>query len=210
VPEGARTAARGRWRRGPGRDFFRATTRELGRLSVMAEDLGVITPAVDRLREEIGAPGMRVLQFGLESARGRNAVSRHPEHCVAYTGTHDNDPLAAWWESAPAAARASAAKQLAQAEIDAKEPHWALLELAFTSRARIAIAQLQDVLGLGPDARMNRPGSATGNWTWRLARGQLTDETARRLRQVTARTGRLPRAWAGTSARRSRRPSARR
>jgi 4-alpha-glucanotransferase len=210
VPAGARTAAGGTWRRGPGRDLFTAAEAELGRLRVIAEDLGVVTPPVERLRGLIRAPGMRVLQFGFESDRSRNALSRHPEDCVAYTGTHDNDPLAAWWDSASARVRARASKQLAEAEIDASAPHWALVELAFTSRAHVAVAQLQDVLGLGAEARMNRPGSVAGNWSWRLGRNQLTDETASRLRLVTATTGRLPRARAGTAARRSRRPSARR
>lgn len=210
VPADARRAAEGTWRRGPGLDFFAAVEAELGRLQVIAEDLGVVTPPVDRLRDLLGAPGMRVLQFGFESRRSRNALSRHPEHCVAYTGTHDNDPLAAWWDSASAPVRARVAEQLAEAGIDASPPHWALVELAFTSRARIAVAQLQDVLGLGPDARMNRPGSVACNWSWRLEPGQLTDETASRLRLVTARTGRLPRARARRAARRSRRPSARR
>ena len=209
VPAGARTAAEGTWRRGPGLDLFAAAETELGRLPVIAEDLGVVTPPVERLRGLLGAPGMRVLQFGFESERGRNALSRHPEQCVAYTGTHDNDPLAAWWGSASEPVRARATKQLAEAGIDASEPNWALVELAFTSRARIAVAQLQDVLGLGPEARMNRPGSVAGNWSWRLEPDQLTDETASRLRLLTERTGRLPRARAGRAARRSRRPSAR-
>ena len=209
VPAGARTAAEGTWRRGPGLDLFAAAEVELRRLPVIAEDLGVVTPPVERLRGLLGAPGMRVLQFGFESRRSRNALSRHPEHCVAYTGTHDNDPLAAWWDSASASVRATATKQLAEAGIEASEPHWALVELAFTSRARIAVAQLQDVLGLGPEARMNRPGSVAGNWSWRLEPGQLTDETASRLRLLTARTGRLARAPARRAARRSRRPSAR-
>jgi 4-alpha-glucanotransferase len=210
VPARARTAAEGSWRRGPGIDLFRAAQANLGRLPLIAEDLGVVTPAVDRLRGLLGVPGMRVLQFGLESRRGRNALARHPEHCVAYTGTHDNAPLAAWWDSAPEPVRAKVAEELAHAGIDASEPHWALVELGFTSRASIAVAQLQDVLGLGSEARMNRPGSVAGNWAWRLEPGQLTDETASRLRLVTARTGRLPRAREGTGARRSRRPSARR
>jgi 4-alpha-glucanotransferase len=209
VPAAAHMAAAGRWRRGPGFGLFRAAEAALGPLPVVAEDLGVVTPAVDRLRIGIGALGMRVVQFGLESPRGRNALRRHPENCVVYTGTHDNDPLAAWWSTAPPAARANAVVELADAGIDTAEPHWALIELAFTSRARIAVAQLQDVLGLGPESRMNRPGSTEGNWSWRLEPRQLTDETATRLRLVTARSGRLPRARAGRAARRSRRPSAR-
>jgi 4-alpha-glucanotransferase len=212
VPAGARTAASGRWHRGPGLDLFRAVEAEVRALPVIAEDLGVITPPVDRLRAAIRAPGMRVLQFGFTSRRSRNALARHPEHCVVYTGTHDNDPLAAWWESLPTEIRARVASELARAGVEASAPEWALLELAFTSRARVAIVQMQDVLGLGSGARMNRPGSMAGNWSWQLEPGQLTDELASRLRLVTRKSGRLPRrrAQAGRGVRRSRSPSARR
>lgn len=212
APVGARSAAAGRWRRGPGLELFRALEAELGRLPVIAEDLGVITPPVDRLRAAIGAPGMRVLQFGYEGRRSRNALPQHPEHCFVYTGTHDNEPLAAWWESAPAAVRARATSELERAGIEASPPEWGLIEFAFTSPARVAIVQMQDVLGLGSEARMNRPGSVAGNWSWRLEPGQLSDELATRLRLVTRKTGRLPhpRARAGRGVRRSRSPSARR
>jgi 4-alpha-glucanotransferase len=210
VPAGARTAAEGRWRRGPGVELFRTAEAELGRLPVVAEDLGIITPPVDRLRTAIGAPGMRVLQFGFSNRDDRNAVSRHPEHCVVYTGTHDNDPLAAWWRSAPQPLRTAAATELARAGVDAADPVWALIELAFRSRANVAVVQAQDVLGLGSEARMNRPGTVEGNWSWQLEHGQLSDGLARRLRRVTEKTARLPRGRVGRGARRSRRPSARR
>ena len=160
VPERLRTARRGAWRRGPGRELFDATRAELGELPLIAEDLGVITPAVERLRDELGLPGMHVLQFD-------PAVDGHREHAVVYTGTHDND-TAVGWSGNP-------------------EGHWPLVELAMSSRARVAIVPAQDVLGLGSEARMNRPGTVQGNWSWRLRRGELTAEHAARLRALAER-----------------------
>ena len=186
VPAGDRTARRGRWRRGPGVAVFRAAERELGELRLIAEDLGVITPAVDRLRERLGLYGTRVLQFGLTGRPG----SRHrPEHvaerCVVYTGTHDNDTALGWW-------RALAPVQRQATGLDPREPHWSLIGLALRSRARLAVVPLQDVLGLGSEARMNRPGRREGNWRWRLRRGQLGDELAERLRAESDAAGRTP------------------
>ncbi|MBD0329340.1 MAG: 4-alpha-glucanotransferase [Thermoleophilia bacterium] len=175
----ALTARRGTWRRGPGRALFDAAQAELGELPVVAEDLGLITPPVERLRDELGLPGMRVLQFAFDgNPRNPHLPENHPEHAVAYTGTHDNDTAVGW-------ARATGA-------LDADEPHWALIELAFASRARVAIVPAQDVLGLGSEARLNTPGRAEGNWRWRLEPGQLTREHARRLRAIGEATGRVP------------------
>jgi 4-alpha-glucanotransferase len=184
-------AATGHWRRGPGRELFTAAEDELGTLPIVAEDLGVITPPVRRLREEIGAPGMRVLQFGFTGrAANPNALDNYPENCVVYTGTHDHSPLAAWWESARAPLRRNAAAALAAAGIEDPAPEWALIRLAFSSKARLAIVQMQDVLGLGEEARLNTPGTKGGNWEWRLAEGQLTPELAERLRAATAASSR--------------------
>ena len=153
---------------------------------------------------------MRILQFGFGGRRNRNALSRHVEDCVVYTGTHDNDPVAAWWHSAPAAIREEAGRQLQRAGIDEPDPAWALIELAFTSRGNVALVQMQDVLGLGRAARMNLPGTGEGNWSWCLERRQLTDELAARLRGVTVRTGRLPRGRVDRGPRRTPRASSRR
>ncbi len=178
--------ATGRWRRGPGRELFAAAEVALGAIPIVVEDLGVITPPVRRLRDEIGAPGMRVLQFGFTGrAANPNALENYPENCVVYTGTHDHSPLRGWWDSAPPRLRRRAAEALATARIDDPEPDWALLRLAFSSRARLAIVQMQDVLGLGDEARLNRPGTKGGNWKWRLEEGQLTSRLAERLRTAT-------------------------
>ena len=192
VPEGAPDARGGRWVRGPGRAVFDAMQAELGRLSVIAEDLGVITPAVRRLRDELGFPGMVVLQFGFDPSdpHGPHRLEHHHPDQVLYTGTHDNDTLRGWWETLPGERRAHALAELARAGITEKEPWWALVRLALSSPARLCMVQAQDILGLGSEARMNFPGRATGQWRWRLKPGQLTARYARRLRAMTEETGR--------------------
>jgi 4-alpha-glucanotransferase len=187
VPAGNRTAKHGKWRRGPGADVFRAAERELGSLPLVAEDLGLITPAVERLRDELGFPGMVVMQFGYEGpASNPHRLENHRRRSVAYAGTHDCDTAVGWWESlSPSRRRATG--------LPGKEPHWELTEAALSSRAELAIVQAQDVLGLGSKARMNMPGTSKGNWRWRVRRGQLTKAHAARLRELTERYRRLPR-----------------
>jgi 4-alpha-glucanotransferase len=153
----------------------------------------VITEPVTRLRRELGFPGMVVLQFAFDpdDPQGPHRLERHERDSVVYTGTHDHDTLRGWWESAPAAMRAEARSAWTAAGLDEREPWWALLRLAFSSPARLAMVQAQDVLGLGSEARMNIPGRATGSWRWRMADGALTREHARRLRAATEEAGRL-------------------
>jgi 4-alpha-glucanotransferase len=185
VPEGHRTARRGVWRRGPGRDLFDAAAAELGELRVIAEDLGVITPAVIRLRRSLGFPGTVVVQWGFGPGASRvHRVENHEERSVVYTATHDNDTSLGRWQSLPPAARRSTG-------LPGLDPSWEVLGLAWSSRARLAIAPLQDVLGLGNEARMNTPGTVAGNWRWRFRRGALTRGLAERLRQLTGTHGRL-------------------
>jgi 4-alpha-glucanotransferase len=187
VPARARTARAGRWRRGPGRAVFDAATAELGALPLIAEDLGVITPPVERLRLELGLPGMVVLPFGFGGGpRNPHRPENHVELEVVYTGTHDTETAAGWWESLSPKARAATG-------LDPAEPHWSLVELALQSPAVLSIIPAQDVLGLGSEARMNRPGISKGNWRWRLEAGELTDALALRLRDATARSERLTR-----------------
>ena len=188
VPKGQKTALRGRWRRGPGRRLFDAVAAELGELPLIAEDLGVITPAVERLRDELGLPGTVVLQFALAEARGDPLAV--PENRVVYTGTHDNDTAAGWWAVAPQSVRARARRLAAERSIEEREPHRLLVELALASPARLAILPAQDLLGLGSEARMNSPGTAAGNWRFRLARGALDDDLAAWLAAATGAYGR--------------------
>jgi len=193
VLEGAADARGGRWRRGPGRAVFDAAARELGELPVIAEDLGVITEPVERLRRSLGFPGMVVLQFGFDpdDPHGPHRLAHHEEDSVVYTGTHDHDTLRGWWETLPDAVRAAASDQIAAAGVREPDPWWSLIRLAFSSPARLAMVQAQDVLGLGSEARMNIPGRATGSWRWRMQPGALTSEHARRLRAVSEEAGRL-------------------
>ncbi len=184
VPESNTTAVDGRWLRGPGADLFHAVRAALGELPVVAEDLGVITEPVVRLRRELGLPGMVVLQFGLGAdPTNPHLPLNHEEQSVVYTGTHDNDTTRGWWDSLSEAERAWTG-------LDPDQPAWGLIETAWASPAALAVAPLQDVLGLGTKARLNLPGTETGNWDWRFASGDLTPELAARLRDLTERSGR--------------------
>jgi 4-alpha-glucanotransferase len=190
VPVRNKTALAGHWRRGPGRALFDAVRAELGDLQLIAEDLGVITPAVNRLRDELGLPGMAVLQFLLP---GRGDPLAMPERRVAYTGTHDNDTSVGWWTEQVERVRARAHRAGAAAGVDSDDPAWLLIGLALASPAHVAIVPAQDLLSLGSKARMNTPGRARGNWSWRLEPGQLDDALAARLARLTALTHRSQR-----------------
>jgi 4-alpha-glucanotransferase len=192
VPAGRRTAKSGRWLRGPGAAPFRAAEEELGRLEVVVENLGVITPAVERLRRELGLPGMVVLQFGFGgSPSNPHRLENHERNAVVYTGTHDHPPAAAWWRMSTVSQRRALAAATAAAGLPGdEEPHWQLVRLALSSRAALAIVPAQDVLGLGDEARMNTPGRADGNWRWQLEPGALTADLAARLREATRSAGR--------------------
>jgi 4-alpha-glucanotransferase len=186
VREGMKTAKTGRWRRGPGEALFRAAGLELGRLPLIVEDLGVITPAVHALRERLGLPGMVVLQFAFGGPPSNpHRPENHRRNLVVYTGTHDTDTTVGWWERLPRRLRRSSG-------LDPADPAWSLIRMAFGSRAALAIVPVQDVLGLDSSGRMNMPGT-TGkhNWTWRLETGQLTAELAARLREETRKAQRL-------------------
>jgi len=191
VPHGNETARHGTWHRAPGREVFEAARRELGQLPLIAEDLGVITPPVERLRDELQLPGMVVLQFAFnEGMKNPQRLSAIRPNRVVYTGTHDNPTTAQWWSEATRSERRGAQRAFAAAGINTEEPHWALIELALRSPCRLSIFPAQDLLGLGAEARMNTPGREGGNWSWRLDEGALTDELAARLRAETVKAGR--------------------
>jgi 4-alpha-glucanotransferase len=198
VPVGARSARAGHWRRGPGRALFDALVSELQlpeRLPFVAEDLGVITPAVERLRDELALPGMLVLQFGFdpEDPDSPHRLENHVAERVIYTGTHDHDTARGWWESIDPSQRRLVAQAAAQRGIRVgRQPWWALIRLALSSPARVSMMQMQDVLGLGSEARMNDPRRATGSWGWRMRPGAATAALARRLREATEEFGRAP------------------
>jgi 4-alpha-glucanotransferase len=197
VPQSARTARAGHWRRGPGRALFGAVSAELALgsgLPLVAEDLGVITPAVERLRDELGLPGMLVLQFGFDpdNPGSPHRPENHPENRIVYTGTHDHDTARGWWESAETRQQDLVRKSAAAQGIRVgRRPWWTLIDLALASPARVAMVQVQDVLGLGSEARMNDPSRAGGSWRWQMRPGALTPALARRLREATEDFGRL-------------------
>ena len=203
VPVGASSPLEGRWRRGPGRELFRAVHGELGWFTLIAEDLGLITPAVDRLRVEIGALSMRIVGRGfVRRHRRRHAVAAHPEDAVVYTGTHDHPTMAGWLATASPEELELVERDLQDAGIDDPDPAWALVRLALSSRARIAILALQDVLELDDKARMNAPGTVrVENWTWRVDREALTPELAGKLRQAALESKRVSRRVLATAAR---------
>jgi 4-alpha-glucanotransferase len=184
VPSKNKTAVKGRWLRGPGLDLFEALEAALGDLPVVAEDLGVITEPVVRLRRSLGLPGMVVLQFALgDDPTNPHLPRNHEQHAVVYTGTHDNDTTQGWFDSL-------SPQEQAWTELDPAHPAWSLIEVAWSSRAALAIAPLQDVLELGTEARMNLPGTEEGNWQWRFHARSLTTENARALRELSGRTHR--------------------
>jgi 4-alpha-glucanotransferase len=191
IPASSRDARSGRWRRGPGGAPLRAAAARLGRLPLIAEDLGVITPPVERLREELGIPGMAVLQF-LYSAEhpSEDPLDDSSRGRVLYTGTHDQDTLMGWWEGLGEPGRAPLRSAMRARGLGRREPRWGLIELAMCSPAPLVMTQAQDVLGLPSSGRMNTPGRAAGNWTWRLPAGALTARLARRLREASRRAGR--------------------
>jgi 4-alpha-glucanotransferase len=184
IPARNRTAKQGRWRPGPGAELFHAVERELGDLPLIAEDLGHITPPVYRLRDELGLPGMVVLLWAFRPGRRNpHRLENHRVNTVAYTSTHDTDTAAGWFAALPP-------RQQRATGLDAREPGWGLIELAYSSPAALAIVPAQDVLGLGSKSRMNRPGRTDGNWRWRLERGALTPALARRLRDLAEQNAR--------------------
>ncbi len=187
IPAGNPTAEIGRWVDGPGSDLFDALVRSLGAtdsgadLPLIAEDLGVITPDVIALRERYHLPGMKILQFGFSASDNPFLPHNYPVHCVAYTGTHDNDTARGWFETAPKREVKFAHDYLDAAA--AKFP-WDLVRAVWASVAVFAIAPMQDVLGLGTEGRMNFPGRLEGNWEWRMLSSDLGDDLARRIRRL--------------------------
>jgi len=183
VPAGEKTAVNGRWVKAPGSEFFQTIRGTVGDVPIIAEDLGVITPPVEELRDAFEFPGMKVLQF----AFGGDPSDQYLPHnfipnCVVYSGTHDNDTALGWyWNSATDKERDFVRRYLAT---DGHEVHWDMLRLAFSSVAHTAIVPLQDVLGLGSEGRMNFPGKPDGNWSWRFLPGKLNGEIRNRLSEL--------------------------
>ena len=184
VPYGDKTAENGTWCPGPRTDLFNTIKNELGELPIIAEDLGTMTQGVIDLREATGFPGMKILGFAFDSKEENDYLPHtYTKNCVVYTGTHDNDTLIGWFTKAN-----EDDKQFARNYLNSRsdnEIHWDAIRGAWSSVANMAIAPIQDFLGLGSEARINTPGLASGNWQWRLKDGVLTDELAERIAKLT-------------------------
>jgi 4-alpha-glucanotransferase len=194
IPANEETAVHGRWVKGPGKSFFLEIFSRLGRLDIVAEDLGEITPAVIKLKNSLGFPGMKILQFAFDQNPQNSFLPYNFEtsNCVVYTGTHDNDTTVGWYlgDKLDNADRARI-KQFANRESnDPHGIHLDLIHLALSSTAGLAIVPLQDILGFGSDCRMNVPGTKEGNWRWRCASEFLTDSVSVWLKQKTELFGR--------------------
>ncbi len=188
VPASEPTAIKGTWVRVPGRGLFRTLKRELGDLPIVAEDLGIITPDVVRLRKGLGFPGMRVLQFAFDGDPTNPYLPYNYEpDTVVYTGTHDNDTLVGWFAGLGEEEKRRVTDYIGREHISI---HWEMIRLAYASVARIAIIPLQDWLGLGSEARMNLPGREEGNWQWRCRWEHLSEALADAIAQMCMVYGR--------------------
>ena len=184
VPAGSDTAKTGAWEKGPGMDLLRVLTSWFPQTTYIAEDLGILTDDVHRLREEAGLPGMKVLEFAFSGPDNAYLPHHYRPGCICYTGTHDNDTAAGWYAHASQEERAFVETYLGAS--DAESARRALLRCGQGSVAELFVAQMQDYLGLGSEARLNVPGVAEGNWRWRLLPGQATEELAEEIRAMTA------------------------
>ena len=194
VPAGEPTAVNGKWIKAPGEQLFATAEQRLGQLPIVAENLGVITPEVEQLRERFHFPGMAVLQFafGTDPQAPTFRPHNYPRDVVAYTGTHDNDTTIGWWTSSGAGSSTRSLEEIgierafakAYLNTDGREMNWAFIRAVLSSVANTALIPLQDVLGLGSEARMNTPSTTKGNWKWRFRAGELTSEHSNRLKEL--------------------------
>lgn len=190
VPFGDKTAENGEWVNAPGAELFRTITEKLGELPIIAEDLGIITPAVEKLRDDFGFPGMKILQFAFHSDDGSGYLPHnYTQNFVVYTGTHDNDTLAGWYQNLEKNIKK---RVLEYADANENNVIRKMIRVAWGSVADMAIIPLQDLLNLGSESRMNTPGTPSGNWQWRFLETQLTDENAEWLAGITKIFNRQP------------------
>jgi 4-alpha-glucanotransferase len=201
IPAAEATAIRGRWVKGPGASFFEAIRNALGELPMVAENLGVITPEVESLRERFDLPGMAILQFAFGADPQADDFKPHnyPRNRAAYSGTHDNDTTVGWWTSTGSGDSTRTGEQIAAERgltlrylgTDGREIHWDFIRALMASVADTVIFPMQDVLGLGSGARMNLPGRPSGNWRWRMRAGAMDAAVCRRLRDLAETFGRI-------------------
>jgi 4-alpha-glucanotransferase len=194
IPAGEKTAINGKWVKGPGKSFFTSLKTQLKELPIIAEDLGIITPAVEKMREQLGFPGMRVLQFAFESDE-KNPYLPHnfaETNTIVYTGTHDNNTTLGWFLGDKLSESTRDRIRRYVNSYDDSRISWEFVRLALSSTAALAITPLQDILGFGEDCQMNRPGTREGNWRWRCAPRFLNDKVEQHLFDMTVFYNRLP------------------
>jgi 4-alpha-glucanotransferase len=188
VPYGEKTAINGTWVPGPGKEFFNALKNEFGDLPIIAEDLGVMTPDVENLRDSFGLPGMKILEFAFDSSEANDYIPyNYTRNCIVYTGTHDNDTVVGWFRQASEADRRQVLDYIGN---EVNDIHWSFVRLAWSSVANTAIVPMQDLLGLDSDARMNLPGTIGGNWKWRAKETDFPADFANALAAMTSLYGR--------------------
>ena len=192
IPAEDDTAAGGHWEKGPGLELFDAIEKKLGKLEIIAEDLGFLTPSVFEMVRKSGFPGMKVLEFAF-SADGQSIYLpyHYDENCVVYTGTHDNDTIQGWYEAIPEWDRDFSIRYLGNRHTPRKEIHWDFIRAALGSRARLAVIPMQDYLGLGSEARINEPSTLGDNWKWRLLPDEFDGKLAEACRDLAWVYGRL-------------------
>ena len=192
VPYGNPTAENGSWQKGPGLDLFRAVWERLGKVAIIAEDLGFLTDSVKALLKETGFPGMKVLQFAFDSRDFSDYLPHtYPKNCVVYTGTHDNDTTKGWFLSTRKYCRDFAREYMHKKELDADMLSWDFIALAMGSVAELCMIPIQDYLCMGSEARVNAPATLGDNWIWRLRPGSLEDGLADQIREMTKLYGRI-------------------
>lgn len=191
IPYGDETAVNGHWEKGPGMDLFNTVKEKLGELDIIAEDLGFLTESVFQLLKDSGYPGMKVLQFAFDPSEDSDYLTyKYQRNCVVYTGTHDNDTTAGWFEKLSDGDREIALRYMNSFYTPKEEQHWDLIALAMRSTADTCIIPVQDFLGLGSEARINMPSTLGDNWKWRMTKGAFSEELKEKIRRMTKLYGR--------------------
>lgn len=191
IPYGDETAVNGHWEKGPGMDLFDTVKEKLGELDIIAEDLGFLTESVFQLLKDSGYPGMKVLQFAFDPSEDSDYLTyKYQRNCVVYTGTHDNDTTAGWFEKLSDGDREVALRYMNSFYTPKEEQHWDLIALAMRSTADTCIIPVQDFLGLGSEARINMPSTLGDNWKWRMTKGAFSEELKEKIRHMTKLYGR--------------------
>ena len=191
IPYGDETAVNGHWEKGPGMDLFDTVKEKLGELDIIAEDLGFLTESVFQLLKDSGYPGMKVLQFAFDPSEDSDYLTyKYQRNCVVYTGTHDNDTTAGWFEKLSDGDKEVALRYMNSFYTPKEEQHWDLIALAMRSTADTCIIPVQDFLGLGSEARINMPSTLGDNWKWRMTKGAFSEELKEKIRRMTKLYGR--------------------